>query len=90
MKSDESQDQARRIGETSLTRAILRNIQQYRNGSSPSPHYPLQHAQQPLTHQSLGSILQAALDLISADLDLGLDDQCEDLSQQEFRQNDSR
>jgi hypothetical protein len=83
MKDDESQDQARRIvGETSLTRAILRNIRQYRNGSLPSPHYPLQQAQ-PLTRQNLGLIIQAALDLISVDLDLDLDDECEDLSQQE-------
>jgi hypothetical protein len=90
MKNDESQDQARRSGETSLTLALLlQNIRQYRNGPLPSPPYALHHAQ-PLTHQNLGLILKTALDLISVDLDLDLDDEYEDLSHQELRQHDPR
>jgi hypothetical protein len=89
MKSDESKDQARRSGETSLTLALLlQNIRQYRNGPLPSPPYALQQAQ-PITRQNLGLILQAVLDLISVDFDHDMDDECEDLSHQELRQHDS-
>jgi hypothetical protein len=71
-----SQDEAlRRSGDTSLEKALSRNITPNRNSSPPilvSP-FLLQRAQ-PTSRENLRSILQAALDLTSSeDLDINLE-----------------
>jgi hypothetical protein len=89
MKHDESQDQAPKSAERSLEWAVLRHIRQIQNASLLASLYPPQQQVQPLTRQTLRSTLQAALDLLSVDDDLDLVEDCEDPTQQEFRQPDS-
>jgi hypothetical protein len=64
MNPAKSQDPSpRRSGDTSLERALLRNIQRNTNGSLEMVSPFMSQRAQPISSEKLQSILQAALDL---------------------------